>query len=89
MCPAIYNPASCETCELFRFLQAKSMSAAEIHFELGAAVYGQNVMSEGIVGQWSRMFKIWRTDFHDKERSGRPATLVRDDLFRSVDQKNL
>jgi transposase len=51
-----------------------------------AAVYGQNVMSEGTVGQWCRMFKDGRTDVHDEERSGRPS-VVSDDLVRSVDQK--
>jgi hypothetical protein len=73
MCPAIDNPASCNICDLFRILHAKSMSAAEIHHELGAAVYGQNVMSEGTVIQWCRMFKDWQTDFHDEERSDQPA----------------
>jgi hypothetical protein len=56
MCPAIYNPASCEIRAVIRFLLAKSMSAAEIHREL-CAVYGQIVMSEGTVRQWCRMFK--------------------------------
>jgi hypothetical protein len=32
---------------LIRFLHAKSVSAAEIHRELYAAVYGPHVMSEG------------------------------------------
>jgi hypothetical protein len=46
MCPAIANPASCEIFAVFRFLHTISMSAAEIHRELHAAVYSQNVMSE-------------------------------------------
>jgi hypothetical protein len=49
MCPAIHNPASCEIRDVIRFIHAKIMSAAEIHRELCAAVYGQNVMSEGTV----------------------------------------
>jgi transposase len=73
MCPAIHNPASCEICAVIRVLHAKSMSAAEIHRELCAVVYGQNVMSEGTVRQWRRMFRDGRTDVHDAERSGRPA----------------
>jgi hypothetical protein len=56
ICPAIDNPASCEICTVIRFLQAKNMSAAEIHREL-CMVYGQYVMSEGTVRQWYRMFK--------------------------------
>jgi hypothetical protein len=35
------------------------MSATEIHREL-CAVYGQNIMSEGTVRQWCRMFKDGR-----------------------------
>jgi hypothetical protein len=56
ICPAIDNPASCEIRAVIRFLHPKNMNAAEIHREL-YAVYGQNVMSEGTVRQWCRMFK--------------------------------
>jgi hypothetical protein len=52
MSPAIDKPARCK----IRFLHAKNMSAAEIHHEL-CDVYGQNLMSEGTVKQWYRMFK--------------------------------
>jgi hypothetical protein len=48
--PAIDNPASCEIRAVFRFLQIKNTSAAQIHREL-CAVYGQNIMSEGTVRQ--------------------------------------
>jgi hypothetical protein len=57
MCLATDNPASCEIRSLIRFLHAKIMSAAEIHRELCAAVYCQNVMSGGTVRQSCRMFK--------------------------------
>jgi hypothetical protein len=40
LCPAIDNPDGCEICDIIRFLHAKNMSAAEIHRELCAAVYG-------------------------------------------------
>jgi hypothetical protein len=56
MCPAIDNPTSLEIRAVIRFLHAKTTSAAEIHRELYAAVYGQNVMSEGAVRQWCIMF---------------------------------
>jgi hypothetical protein len=55
MCPASDNSASCEIRAVIRFLHDKNMNAAEIHREL-CAVYGQNVMSEGTVRQWCRMF---------------------------------
>jgi hypothetical protein len=59
MYPAIDNPASREIRAVIRFLHAKNMSAAEIHFEL-RVVYGQNVISEGTVRYWCRMFKYGR-----------------------------
>jgi hypothetical protein len=52
-CPVIDNPTSCEIrAVVSRFLHDKDMSAAEIHGELCAVVYGQNVMREGTVRQW-------------------------------------
>jgi hypothetical protein len=57
-CPTIDYPASCEICAVVRFLRAKNMSAADIHHELCAAVYSQNIMSQGNVRQWCRMFKM-------------------------------
>jgi hypothetical protein len=50
LCPAIDNPASCEIHSVIHFLHTKSMSAAEIHFEL-CAVYSQNITSEAAVRQ--------------------------------------
>jgi hypothetical protein len=57
MCPAIDNPTSCVIRTVIRFLHAKNMSAEEIHRELCAAIYGQNVTSEGTVRQWCGMCK--------------------------------
>jgi hypothetical protein len=56
MCPVIDNPTSCKIYAVIGFLHAKNMSAAEIHHEL-CAVCGQNVMSEGTVRQWCKIFK--------------------------------
>jgi hypothetical protein len=67
ICPAIDNPASCEIRSVIRFFNARSMSAAKIHPQLCAAVYGQNVMSEGTVRQLCRVFKDGRTNVHDLE----------------------
>jgi hypothetical protein len=87
ICPAIDNPASCEICVFIRFLRAKSMGAAEIHFELCAAVYGQNIISEGTVRQWYRMFKDGRKMFTmQSEVVGRPS-VVSDDLIKTGNQK--
>jgi hypothetical protein len=56
MCPATDNPTSCKIRAATHFLHAKNVSAVEIHPEL-CIVYSQNVMSEGTVTQWYRMFK--------------------------------
>jgi hypothetical protein len=62
------------------------MSVAEIRRELCRAAYRQNIMREGTVRQWCRLFKDGRADVHDEERSGRPF-VVSDNLVQSVDQK--
>jgi transposase len=62
------------------------MSAAKIHRELCATVYGRYVLSEGTVRQWCKMFKDGRTNVHDEEQSVRPS-VVSDNLVQSVDQK--
>jgi hypothetical protein len=63
------------------------MNAAEIRPDLCAVyVYGRNVMNDGTVRQWCRMFKDGRTNVHDEERSVRPS-VVSDDLVQSVDKK--
>jgi hypothetical protein len=56
MYPASDNPASCEICAGTLFLHTKNMNSAEMHHEL-CAVYSQNLMSEGTVREWCRMFK--------------------------------
>jgi hypothetical protein len=71
MCPAIENPISCEIRAVIRFLHAKIISVAEINCEK-CAVYDQNIMSEGTVRQWRRMFRDERIYVHDEERSDRP-----------------
>jgi transposase len=84
MCPAFDNLSNCENHVVIRFLHVKNLSTAEIHYEL-CAVCGPNVIREGTVRQWCRMFKAGRTNVHDEKRSGRPS-VVSDDLVRSVDQ---
>jgi hypothetical protein len=61
------------------------MRAAEIHCEL-CTVYIQNIMSEGSVRQWYRMFKDGRKNFHDEERNGWPST-VSDNLVKMLTKK--
>jgi hypothetical protein len=78
MCPAIDNPAICEIRAVIHFLHAKNRSAAEIHRESCVAVYGQEVLIEGTVRQWCRMFEDGRTNVHDEEPTGLPY-IVSDD----------
>jgi hypothetical protein len=85
MCAAINYPTSCEVRTVIRFLHAKQMSAADIHREL-CVVYGPNIMSEGSVRQWCRMFRNGRTNVHDDEWNGQPS-VVNDDLVQSVNKK--
>jgi hypothetical protein len=87
MCPATYNPASCEIRAVIRFLQVKNMSAAEIRRELYSAVYSQNIISEGTVRQWCKMLKDGQKIFTMKsEVVGRPS-VVSDALVQSLTKK--
>jgi hypothetical protein len=83
MYPAFHNPASCEIRVDMRFLHIKNMNAAEIQRELCVAVYSQNVMGDGTVRKWRRMFKDERRDVRDDERTGRSEELV-----QSVEQQD-
>lgn len=81
----IESPANCEVRSVIRFLSARKISAAEIHRQL-CEVYGPNIMTEGKVRKWVRMFKDGRENVHDEPRSGRPSVIT-DDLVCAVDQK--
>jgi len=48
-------------------------------------VYGDNVMSNGMVRKWVRMFNEGRENVHDEARSVRPF-LVIGDLVRKVNE---
>jgi len=48
-------------------------------------VYGDNVMSDGMVRKWVRMFNGGRENVHDEARSESPS-LVNDDLVRKVNE---
>ncbi|GFX44862.1 uncharacterized protein C05D11.1 [Trichonephila clavipes] len=65
--------------------KAKKLSAADIHREL-CAVYGPNIMSEGVVRQWVRFFKDGRTNIHEESQSGR-TSVVSADLIKEIDEK--
>ena len=52
----IENPADCEIYSAVCFLTAKSIKAAEILSKINE-VYGEDIMSEGIVRKWVKAFK--------------------------------
>ena len=67
----IVSPADCEVRAVIRFLSPKGLKSIDIHREI-CAVYGQNIISDGMVRKWVRAFKDGRTNVHDEQRSGRP-----------------
>ncbi|GBN45212.1 hypothetical protein AVEN_186090-1 [Araneus ventricosus] len=79
------DPADCEVRSVIRFLNAKIVKPAEIHRQL-VEVYGENVMTAGIIRKWVRQFNDGRTNVPDEARSGRPS-VVNDDLVAKVNEK--
>ena len=61
------------------------MLPSEIHHQI-CQVYGDNVMSDGMVRKLVRMFNKRREMVHDEARSGRPS-LMNDDLVRKVNER--
>lgn len=82
MTPTIVSPADCKVRAVIQFLSAKGVKPIDIHREI-CEVYGQNIMSDGMVRKWVRAFKDSRTNVHDEERSGR-LSVFNEDL---VDEK--
>lgn len=85
MFKTIADPADCEVRSVIRFLNAKNVKPAEIHRQL-VEIYGENVMSDGMVRKWVRQFNDGRTNVHDEARSGRPSC-VTDGLVAQVNEK--
>jgi len=79
--------ANCEIRSVIRFWNARNVLPSEIHHQI-CQVYGDNVMSDGMVRKWVRMFNEGRENVHDEARIGRPS-LVNDDLVREVNERVL
>ena len=90
MFKAIEGAPHCEIRSVIRFLNARNVLPSEIHHQ-SCQVYGNNVMSDGMVRKWVRMFNEGRENVHDESRSGRPslvkANLVRKDNERVRDDR--
>ncbi|GBN33016.1 hypothetical protein AVEN_101090-1 [Araneus ventricosus] len=74
MFKTISDPADCEVRSVIRFLNAKNVKPAEIHRQL-AEIYGENVITDGMVRKWVRQFNDGHTNVHDEARSGRPSVV--------------
>jgi len=77
--------ADYEIRSVIRFLSARNVLPSEIHHQI-CQVYGDNVMSDGMVRKWVRMFNGGRENVHDEARSGRPS-LVNGDLVRKFNER--
>ncbi|GBO34485.1 hypothetical protein AVEN_95017-1 [Araneus ventricosus] len=85
MFKTIADPADCEVRSVLRFLNAKKVKPAEMQRQL-VEIYGENVMTDGMVSKWVRQFNDGRTNAHDEARSGRPS-VVNDGLVAKVNEK--
>ncbi|GBM61290.1 hypothetical protein AVEN_253038-1 [Araneus ventricosus] len=85
MFKAIFDPADCEVRSVIRFLNTKNVKPAEIHSQL-VEIYGENIMTDGMVRKWVRQFNDGRTIVHDEARSGRPS-VVNDGLVAKLNEK--
>ncbi|GFV93808.1 HTH_48 domain-containing protein [Trichonephila clavipes] len=85
MPPPIENRADCEVRAVIRFVCAQGYKSVDIHHQI-SEVYGENIMSDGMVRKWVRAFKDGRTNIHDEERSGR-SSVISDELIQKVDCK--
>jgi hypothetical protein len=70
----IENPVPCRILSVICLLHTKNMTALEIHCEL-SMVYAQNVMSEGTVKWWCRIFKDGQTNTHNEEQIDWPSVV--------------
>ncbi|GBN45960.1 hypothetical protein AVEN_111483-1 [Araneus ventricosus] len=85
MFKTIADPADCEMRSVIRFLNAKKVKPAESHPQL-VEIYGENVMTDGMVRKCVRQFNDGSINVHDKARSGRPF-VVNDGLVAKVNEK--
>jgi len=85
MFKTIEGVADCEIWSVIRFLNARNVLPSEIYHQI-CQVYCDNVMSDGMVRKWVRMFIEGRENVYDEARSGRPY-LVNDDLVRKVNER--
>ncbi|GBL69482.1 hypothetical protein AVEN_68484-1 [Araneus ventricosus] len=74
MFKTIADPADCDVRFVIRFLNAKNVKPDEVHRQL-VEIYGENVMTDGMVRKWVRQFNDVRTNVHDEALSGRHSVV--------------
>jgi len=85
MFKTIEGAADCEIWSVIRFLNARNVLPSEIHHQI-CQVYGDNVMSDGMVRKCVWMFNEGWENMHDEAWSGHPS-LVNDDLVCKVNER--
>ena len=75
MFKTIERPADSEVRSVIRFLNARNVTPANIHHQL-CEVYGETIMTDGMVRKWVRQFNEGRENVHDESRSGRPSVIT-------------
>ncbi|GBM48453.1 hypothetical protein AVEN_98989-1 [Araneus ventricosus] len=85
MFKTIADPADCKVRSVIRFLNANNVKQVEMHRQL-VEIYGENVVTDGMVRKWVRQFNDGNTNGHDQARSGRPS-VVNGGLVAKVDEK--
>ena len=70
---AIEGVVNCEIQSVIRFLNARNVLPSEIHHQI-CQVYGDNVMSDGMVRKRVRMLNEGQENVHDEARSGHTST---------------
>ncbi|GBN35105.1 hypothetical protein AVEN_234147-1 [Araneus ventricosus] len=72
---SIQNPANFEIRSIIRFLNGKAVKVT--HRQI-SEVYEENIMSEGMVGKWIRVFNDDRVNVHYEERGWRASVITED-----------
>jgi hypothetical protein len=80
----IESPADCEIRSVIPFFECKKCETADIHCQI-CKVYGENVMSDGMVRKLVRKFNEGCDNVHDEPRSGRPSVVTGDHVVRGGD----
>ncbi|GBM71771.1 hypothetical protein AVEN_190635-1 [Araneus ventricosus] len=70
---------------VIRFLNSKVVKTTEINRQI-SEVYGENILSEGMVRKFVRPFKDGRSNVHNEERSGR-SSVINEDFVQKVNGK--